>query len=138
MRVFYRELLIVLAVLLVLPSSRVSAHGPAGEPVLRGNTGNVSTWRLAQSRDRDLARGARDTENGSKKVSPNSKSKSTDTEKVWRSEDLDILGIGLGVGDLDGDGTNELVIISPSTVYVYRVAQGRMDLVTGTQRAPSN
>ncbi len=49
---------------------------------------------------------------------------------MWRSEDLDILGIGMGVGDLDGDGNNEVVIISPSTVYVYRVTQGRLDLVT--------
>ena len=91
-----------------------------GKPISREvSSTTVSGWRVAQSGDRNSA-----------PRSGRTRSKSADAEKVWRSEDLDILGIGMGVGDLDGDGNNEIVIISPNSVYVYRLTQGRLDLVT--------
>ncbi|MDQ7783823.1 MAG: VCBS repeat-containing protein [Desulfomonilaceae bacterium] len=49
--------------------------------------------------------------------------------KVWRSEELDMLAIGMAVGDVDGDGKNEIVVIDPSRVYVYRPVSGRLDLL---------
>jgi hypothetical protein len=64
-----------------------------------------------------------------------SRGKSDDTEKVWRSEELHILGIGLGLGDVDGDGKNDVVIIDPSTVYLYRFEGSKLTLVT--QYSPS-
>lgn len=52
-------------------------------------------------------------------------------DQVWRSDELEILGIGMGVGDVDGDGVNEIVIIDPATVYLYRMSPDRkLSLVT--------
>ncbi|MBI5250868.1 MAG: VCBS repeat-containing protein [Desulfomonile tiedjei] len=52
---------------------------------------------------------------------PGGSDKKTADEKVWRSEDLDLLAVGMGIGDVDGDGKNEIVVIDPTTVYVYRI-----------------
>ncbi|MBI5568983.1 MAG: hypothetical protein HY914_03475 [Desulfomonile tiedjei] len=52
-----------------------------------------------------------------------------DASKVWRSEDLSLLGIGMGVGDVDGDGQNEIVIAGPSSVSVYRVNPDKLSLM---------
>lgn len=54
------------------------------------------------------------------------RSQEPETEKVWKSQELGLLGIGMGVGDLDGDGKNEVVIIDPSTVYAYRFIAGKL------------
>jgi hypothetical protein len=51
-------------------------------------------------------------------------------DKEWKSEELNLLGIGLGVGDVDGDGKNEIVIIDPATVYVYKFLGEKLNLVT--------
>ncbi len=48
-------------------------------------------------------------------------SKKAGDDKVWKSQDLDLLAVGMGIGDVDGDGKKEIVIIDPSTVYVYRI-----------------
>ncbi|HMK36715.1 MAG TPA: VCBS repeat-containing protein [Desulfomonilaceae bacterium] len=51
------------------------------------------------------------------------------SEKEWKSSEINILGIGMAVADVDGDGKNEIIIIDPSTVYVYRIAGEKLDLV---------
>jgi hypothetical protein len=67
----------------------------------------------------------------SAKDRPEKKSKSDPvTDKEWKSDELNLLGIGLGVGDVDGDGKNEIVIIDPATVYVYKLAGDKLSLVT--------
>lgn len=65
-----------------------------------------------------------------KRSSNTREKRNSGSAKVWRSEELSLLGIGLGVGDVDGDGNNDIVIIAPSTVYLYRVAGGDLSLVT--------
>jgi hypothetical protein len=57
-------------------------------------------------------------------------------EKQWKSEDLSLLGIGMGVGDLNGDGRNEVVVIDPSTVYVFEVHDGKLKQVAEQSFSP--
>ncbi len=58
-----------------------------------------------------------------------SKSGSSQPDKVWRSQELDLLAVGLGCADLDGDGRNEIAVIDPHSVYVYRLAGDKLDLL---------
>ncbi len=56
-------------------------------------------------------------------------------DPVWRSQELELHGIGIGVGDVDGDGQNEIVVIDPQTVYLYRTdAQKLTQLAEYTTR----
>lgn len=43
---------------------------------------------------------------------------------------MKILGIGMAIGDVDGDGKNEIVVIDPSRVYLYRLEDDKLKLVT--------
>lgn len=56
--------------------------------------------------------------------------KNSDGDKVWKSEELEMLAVGMGIGDVDGDGKNEIVVIDPSTVYLYRMDENKLKLVT--------
>lgn len=64
------------------------------------------------------------------KAEPDSGKKKSASEKLWRSQELSLLAIGLGVGDVDGDGKNEIVVASPSTVYLYRFSENTLSLLT--------
>ncbi len=48
----------------------------------------------------------------------------------WKSKELNVLAIGMGVGDVTGDGKNDVVVLAPSTVYLYRFEGGMLTLVT--------
>jgi len=50
--------------------------------------------------------------------------------KVWKTEELNMLAVGMGIGDVDGDGKNEIVVIDPSTVYLYRLEDAKLKLMT--------
>jgi hypothetical protein len=48
----------------------------------------------------------------------------------WKSKELNVLAIGMGVGDVTGDGKNDVVVLGPSSVYLYRFEAGMLTLVT--------
>jgi len=54
------------------------------------------------------------------------KSGSSAADKLWKSQELDLLAVGLACADLDGDGRNEIAIIDPHTVHVYRMAGDKL------------
>lgn len=51
-------------------------------------------------------------------------------DKVWRGKELNLLAVGMGVGDVTGDDNNDIVLIDPDTVYLYRFADNQMTLQT--------
>ncbi len=59
-----------------------------------------------------------------------------EADRVWRSQELNILAIGMGVGDVDGDGANEIVLIDPDTVYLYRFSSAKMELLAEYSARP--
>jgi TolB-like protein len=44
-------------------------------------------------------------------------------EMIWQSGSLPFYVKGMDIGDIDGDGKNELVLVSPKNLYVYRKGQ---------------
>ena len=55
--------------------------------------------------------------------------KESSGEKVWRSEVLKMLAVGMGIGDVTGGGENQVILVDPSTVYLYRLEGGTMSRV---------
>lgn len=129
MSFFFRFLVLLFATILLIPAPRGIAFSQPEKSTSRSVDSPGSPWRTAQSGKQDSVLRVSRADDTSRSSSSRAQSKSFEKEKVWRSEELDILGIGMGIGDLDGDGNNEIVIISPSTVYVYRIVQGRLDQV---------
>jgi hypothetical protein len=143
MRLVSRGLLGVLLMTLVvgvprawsepLPDTDSSTRGRAayGNPTIAArSTGESGAFFLAQAGGKGTGSTPSRPEKDSSTRSSAQANKSEDSEKIWRSDDLDVLGIGIGVGDVDGDGKNEIVVISPSTVYLYRLSHGKLELVT--------
>lgn len=48
------------------------------------------------------------------------------SEKVWRSQELNMLAVGMSCGDVDGDGQNEIAVIDPHTVSVFRLSSDKL------------
>jgi hypothetical protein len=61
--------------------------------------------------------------------SVNASKKPSQQPEVWKSEELNLLAIGIGVGDVTGDGRKNLVLIDPSTVYLYRFSPEGLALI---------
>ncbi len=65
---------------------------------------------------------------GAAEAAENGPSSGADSE--WKSDELNLLGVGMAIGDVEGNGAKNIILIDPSTVYVYRLAQNVMSLVT--------
>ncbi|MGO9570312.1 MAG: hypothetical protein ACLP5H_22505 [Desulfomonilaceae bacterium] len=112
------------------PTATVVLTGPTA---LRTQTG----WRTAQIDGRLAQRIDAGSRRETDAQRPSSeKERKSEAERVWRSPELSTLAIGMGVGDVDGDGANEIVLIDPSTVYVYRFASEKMDLLAEYSARP--
>jgi hypothetical protein len=106
--------------------SKTEAASVSSVPGRRNGT------RLASRTDRELiaAAGDRDSTRRSRAGNSNRESGRQDRRYTdsWKSQELNVLAIGMGVGDVDADGKNEVVLISPDTVYLYRVSDDRLQL----------
>ncbi len=101
--------------------SPVSPHGMSASPAKKG----LGTAQISEKFTQRGEAGSKDiTGSGRPSVE---KGKQSRTERVWRSQELGMLAIGVGVGDVVGDGTNQIVIIDPSTVYLYRFTPEKLE-----------
>ncbi|MGB6063743.1 MAG: hypothetical protein WBG50_02980 [Desulfomonilaceae bacterium] len=106
-----------------------SPHDMSASPKKRSGTTQIAE-RLTQhseagSKD-STASGRSSVENG----------KQSQTERIWRSQELGILAIGVGVGDVVGDGTNQIVLIDPNTIYLYRFSPEKLELLAQYSARP--
>jgi hypothetical protein len=118
--------------------NRDLAFNRSGESGRTGGSGAGPLRRIAQksagkeeSPSRSRAQGAAPSKREADAKPSNSKD-----GQPWRSEELPLLAVGLAVGDVDGDGKNELVIVDPSNVYVYSIADGKLNPVAQYSARP--
>lgn len=57
-------------------------------------------------------------------------------DKVWRGPVLNILALGLGIGEVAGTAEKQIVLIDPSSVYVYSLNGREMNLIASYQASP--
>lgn len=110
--------------------SRIERASESTSPAQTGRGAAQAEERLAQGIDVG-SRGQR----GPGKP-PSEKAKTGAGDKIWRSQEVNLLAIGMGVGDVDGDGANEIVLIDPATVYVYRFTSDKLDLLAEYSARP--
>ncbi|MEW6351231.1 MAG: VCBS repeat-containing protein [Thermodesulfobacteriota bacterium] len=82
-----------------------------GKPRHRGYPAIAAATADGASRERSSAKGG----------DASSSRGSSQSEALWKSQELSLPAVGMSAGDIDGDGQNELVIIGPSHVYAYRI-----------------
>lgn len=142
------RLLIVLLIALFQGIDHAWAEEIGGGHIGSGNStiGLLRPAKMVPGFDSDTGRSRRDNRLGLLRLAEDREKKSDagrksggktpvgDAEEtVWRSDVLKILAIGMGIGDVTGGGKNEVVLIDPRTVYLYRVEGGKMNLVTEYQ-----
>ncbi|MCA1960020.1 MAG: hypothetical protein LDL33_04410 [Desulfomonile sp.] len=61
---------------------------------------------------------------------------SSGEEKTWRSAVLDLLAIGMGIGEVTGTAEKQIVLIDPSSVYVYSLNGREMTRIAAYDASP--
>jgi hypothetical protein len=116
----------------LLAASADQAGTTKGLGVHAGDDDSIpaGSWRAAQSKEKSTGPNKESPTTSAAKRSRAEEKGSLETDKVWRSDDINVLGVGIGVGDVAGNGQNHFVIISPDTVYLYRISGGKMEQVS--------
>jgi len=57
-------------------------------------------------------------------------------ERTWRSAVLDVLAIGMGIGEVTGTAEKQIVLIDPSSVYVYSLNGREMTRIAAYDASP--
>ncbi len=105
-------------------NARVFGRGSPGTAVAAAS---APTAPPASPTDESRAHPEKLLQRGENQVSPfiNRQDLVLQSPNMWKSPNFSYLINGMAIGDVDGTAGNEIVVVSPKEIYVYRLKDGR-------------